>query len=208
MFVDARIESYIASLDAQPDPVLAAMEALAERRRFPIVGRQAGMLLSILTHTMGARRVLELGSGYGYSALWFARALPPDGKVICTDLSRDNCDLALGYFRTAGLVAKTEFLVGDALALAREQKPGFDIVFVDIDKEGYPASLDVALPLLRSGGLLIADNVLWSGRVADPAVTDPTTEALRTFNKMIFSRAELESVILPVHDGIAVCRKK
>jgi predicted O-methyltransferase YrrM len=208
MIVDPRIESYIASLDAQSDPVLAAMEALAERRRFPIVGRQAGMLLGVLTHAIAAHRVLELGSGYGYSALWFARALPPDGKVICTDFSRDNRDLALGYFRTTGLEAKMEFLVGDALALAREQRPGFDIIFVDIDKEGYPTVLDVALPLLLSGGLLITDNVLWSGRVADPAATDPATEAVRVFNKLIFSRAELESLILPIHDGIAVCRKR
>jgi len=208
MIVDPRIESYIASLDVQADPVLAAMEALAERRRFPIVGRQAGMLLGILAHGIGARRVLELGSGYGYSALWFARVLPADGRVTCTDLSRDNRDLAMGYFRTTGLEAKMEFLVGDALALAREQKPGFDVVFLDIDKEGYPAGLDVALPLVRSGGLLIADNVLWSGRVADPAAKDPATEALRTFNKRIFSDASLESVILPIRDGIAVCRKR
>jgi len=208
MIVDPRIESYIASLDAQSDPVLAAMEALAERRRFPIVGRQAGMLLGVLTHAVRAHRVLELGSGYGYSALWFARALPPDGKIICTDLSRDNRDLALGYFRTTGLEAKMEFLVGDALAVAREQKPGFDIIFVDIDKEAYPAVLDVAVPLLVSGGLLLTDNVLWSGRVADPAVNDAATEAIRTFNRLAFSRADLESVIIPLHDGIAVCRKR
>jgi len=98
--------------------------------------------------------------------------------------------------------------VGDALAVAREQKPGFDIIFVDIDKEAYPAVLDVAVPLLVSGGLLLTDNVLWSGRVADPAVNDAATEAIRTFNRLAFSRADLESVILPLHDGIAVCRKR
>ena len=112
MIVEPRVESYIAALGASPDPVLAAMEALAERRRFPIVGRHAGTLLGLLARCIGARTVLELGSGYGYSALWFARALPADGKVICTDLSEDNRDLALGYFRTAGLDSRIDFRVG------------------------------------------------------------------------------------------------
>ena len=101
MIIDSRIESYIASLDGEPDHVLSAMEALAERKRFPIIGHHSGSLLAMLARCIGARRVLELGSGYGYSAVWFARALPDDGKVICTDLSRDNRELALGYFRTA-----------------------------------------------------------------------------------------------------------
>jgi predicted O-methyltransferase YrrM len=208
MIIEPRVESYMASLDAQPDPVLAAMEALAERRRFPIVGRQAGSLMAMLARLMGARRVLEMGSGYGYSALWFARAMPEDGRVTCTDLSGDNRDLAMGYFRTAGLEKKIEFHVGDALQIARAQRGGFDIIFNDIDKHDYPASVEVAVALLRPGGLFITDNALWSGKVADEEAKDPTTEAVRLFNRTIFARSDLESVILPVHDGLAVCRKK
>jgi caffeoyl-CoA O-methyltransferase len=208
MIVDPRIERYIASLDAQPDPVLAAMEALAERRHFPIVGRQTGSLLGMLARLIGARRILELGSGYGYSALWFARALPEGGTVLCTDVSRENHDLAMGYFRTAGLESRIEFRVGDALAVARELKPGFDIVFNDIDKEAYPTSVDTAVSLLRAGGLFITDNVLWSGRVADDGSREPTTEAIRAFNRMLFARADLETIIVPVGDGVSVCRKK
>jgi caffeoyl-CoA O-methyltransferase len=208
MIIEPRVESYMASLDAQPDPVLAAMEALAERRHFPIVGRQAGTLLAMLARLMGARRVLELGSGYGYSALWFARALPDDGRVICTDLSGDNRELAMGYFRTAGLEKKIDFLVGDALEIARAQKGPFDIIFNDIDKHDYPASVDVAIPLLRPGGLFVTDNSLWSGKVADEAANDATTEAVRAFNRAVFSRSDLDVVMLPVHDGLAVCRKK
>jgi predicted O-methyltransferase YrrM len=208
MIVEPRIEAYIDSLGAQPDPVLAAMEALAERRHFPIVGRHLGSLLSLFAHSVGARRVLELGSGYGYSALWFARALPDDGKVTCTDHSSDNRDLALGYFRTAGMEKRVEFHVGDALAIAREQKPGFDIVFNDIDKEAYVASVQLAVSLLRPGGLFITDNTLWKGKVAEDDASDAMTEAVRAFNKLVFSRPDVEAVILPVRDGVTVCRRK
>ncbi len=208
MIVEPRIEAYVDALWASPDPVLAAMEALAARRRFPIVGRHTGALLGLLTHCIGARRVLELGSGYGYSALWFARALPEDGKVICSDLSADNRDLAMGYFRTAGLESRIDFRVGDGLAIAREQAPGFDIVFNDIDKENYPRSVDVAVRLLRSGGLFITDNTLWSGKVAEDGPGDAATEAIRAFNKLVFSRPDLDSVIVPIRDGVTVCRRK
>jgi len=131
-----------------------------------------------------------------------------DGKVICTDHSADNRDLALGYFRTAGLESRIDFLVGDGLSIARRQAPGFDIVFNDIDKENYPASVEVAVPLVRSGGLFITDNTLWKGRVADDGRGDETTEAVRAFNKLVFSRTDLESVIFPIRDGVTVCRKR
>jgi predicted O-methyltransferase YrrM len=208
MIVDPHVESYIASLNGESDHVLSAMEALAERKKFPIVGHHSGSLLAMLARCIGARRVLELGSGYGYSAVWFARALPEDGTVTCTDLSADNRELARGYFRTAGLERKIEFLVGDALAIARDQQGPFDIVFNDIDKEAYPVTVEVAVRLLRSGGLFITDNSLWSGKVADPSVTDSTTEAIRAFNRQVFSHKELEAVIVPIRDGLAVCRKK
>jgi predicted O-methyltransferase YrrM len=208
MIVDERIEGYIASLGVPADPVTAAMEALAERRKFPIVGRQCGMLLSLLARCVGARRVLELGSGYGYSALWFARAIAADGVVTCTDASSDNRDLALGYFRKAGVEGRIQFLVGDALGLAREQEPGFDVIFNDIDKQDYPKSIEVAVPLLRPGGLFITDNTLWKGKVAEPGPADKLTDAVRAFNKTVFSRPDLDSVILAVRDGITVCRRK
>jgi caffeoyl-CoA O-methyltransferase len=208
MIVDPKIESYIASLNGDADHVLGAMEAFAERKRFPIVGHHSGSLLAMLARCIGARRVLELGSGFGYSAVWFARAIPEDGTVTCTDLSRDNRELALGYFRAAGLEKKIEFIIGDALATAREQVGPFDVVFSDIDKESYPSTIELALRLLRPGGLFITDNTLWSGKVADPSVTDAPTEAIRAFNRRIFSHKDLDAVIVPVRDGLAICRKK
>ena len=208
MIVDERIEEYLGSLTGQVDPVLAAMEALAERRHFPIVGRQVGMLLGILTHACGAKRVLELGSGYGYSALWFARALPEVGRVICTDLSADNRDLAMGYFRTAGARREDRFpgrrcpchRAGTHRAVRhRVQRHRQGVVPCHRPPGDFPA---------QAGGLFITDNVLWSGKVADAGNADPPTKAIRSFNQLISSREDLECVILSVHDGLAICRKK
>ncbi len=206
--VDPLVESYIQSLDGTADPVLAEMEKLAKSKDFPIVGAQAGKLLAILARAMGAKRVLELGSGFGYSAWWFARSLPPGGRVVCTDFSKENRDLALGFLAKAGLAERVEFHVGDALEAARAQAGGFDIVFNDIDKHAYPESVKVAVSLLRPGGLFITDNALWSGKVADGKKPDETTAAVQRFNRLIFGSRELEAVILPVHDGLAVCVKK
>jgi predicted O-methyltransferase YrrM len=206
--VDPRIGSYLKDLERIEDPVLEEMEELARRKGFPIVGAHAGRLLSILTRATGARRVLELGSGFGYSAWWFARSLPPGGRVVCTDYSPENQALALGFLGKSGLAGRIEFLVGDALEAARTLARGFDIVFNDIDKRAYPDSLPVAVSLLRPGGLFITDNVLWSGKVAESWATDPSTLAIRRFNELLHASAELEAVILPVHDGLAVAVKR
>jgi predicted O-methyltransferase YrrM len=207
MIVEPRIESYIASLDGRTDTVLAAMEALAERRSFPIVGPHVGSLLAMLARLMGARRVLELGSGYGYSALWFARALAADGKVVCTDLTADNRDLAMGFFRSAGVEGKIEFLVGDGLEIARRQAGPFDIVFNDIDKVGYPASLPVIASRLRPGGLLITDNLLWHGRILDVEDQSPDTAGVREFTRLVTTSPEWTASIVPIRDGLLVARR-
>ncbi len=205
--VDAKVESYISSLDGSADAVRARMEEIARGNGFPIVGPQVGRLLSILARSIGARRILELGSGYGYSALWFARGMPSGGSILCTDLSEENRDLALGFFREAGLEKSLSFHVGDALAFARTQSGPFDVVFNDIDKKDYPQSISVALPLLRVGGLFITDNVLWSGKVASKGRRDEATEAIHQFNQIVCRRDDLETVVLPVRDGVAVCQK-
>jgi predicted O-methyltransferase YrrM len=205
--VDKKVESYISELDGHPDPVRSEMEAVALEKGFPIVGPQVGRLLGLLARSLGAQRILELGSGFGYSALWFARALTNGGMVSCTDLSSDNRELALKFFRAAGLEKSVSFHVGDALSFARAQTGPFDIVFNDIDKKDYPESVSVALPLLRIGGLFITDNVLWSGKVASKGQSDPATLAIRQFNSIISRRQDLETVILPLRDGVAVCQK-
>jgi len=205
--VAKKIETYISGLDGRQDPVRAEMEALARGSDFPIVGPQVGRLLGILARGIEARRVLELGSGYGYSALWFARALSNGGGVTCTDLSTENRDRALEFFRRAGVQDRVSFHVGDALAFARTLAGPFDIVFNDIDKEHYPESVSVVVPLLRVGGLFITDNVLWSGKVAAGGRPDAATAAILEFNRAVSSRDDLETVILPLRDGVAVCQK-
>lgn len=205
--VEPMVERYIASLDECPDPVLAEMEEMGARRGFPIVGPQVGRLLGMLARLAGARRVLEMGSGFGYSAYWLARALPADGRIICTDLSSENRDLALGFLERGGLMDRVEFHVGDALRIARAQRGPFDLIFNDIEKQAYPDSIHVALPLLRTGGLFITDNTLWKGKVAESKSLDATTAAVVEFNRMVSSHPSLETVLLPVRDGVAVCRK-
>ena len=205
--VQADIEKYLAAVRSPSDPLLTELEALAAARGFPIVGPDVGRLLFILARFAGARRVLELGSGYGYSALWFALALPPDGEVHCTDQSAENRDRAREYFRRAGMEAKLRFHVGEALSLARGIQGPFDIVFNDIDKEDYPAAIETAAPLLRNGGLFVTDNALWYGKVAAPEPDAPTRGVSR-FNQLLAADSRYETVILPLRDGLSVALRR
>jgi predicted O-methyltransferase YrrM len=204
--VDPRLERYLEGLLDDPDPVQREMEELARTRGFPIVGPLVGRLLMLLAKTTSARRILELGSGFGYSALWFARALPDGGEIILTEYDRDDSDRSRGFLAGAGLANKATFLVGDALALVDSVDGPFDIVFIDVDKEQYPAALDKALPLLRPGGLLIADNVLWQGRVVDEEPPAPSTAGILEFNLRIHADPRLEVAMVPLRDGLAICR--
>lgn len=209
--VEPAVERYIDSLRGDVDPVVAEMERLATERGFPIVGPQVGALLCLLARAIGARTILELGSGFGYSAYWFARALPveagPEGVIHCTDTSPENRELALDFLARTGLADRVRFHVGDALRLADSLEGPFDIVFNDVDKEQYPQTVERAVALLRPGGLFITDNVLWKGRVADADRADETTRAVLRFNELIARHDRLETVILPLRDGLAICRK-
>lgn len=204
--VDPRLEGYLESLLPPADPVRAEMEALASERGFPIVGPLVGRFLALLVELMDARRVLEMGSGFGYSALWFARALPDDGEVVLTEYDRGDRDQARGFLETAGVAGKARFLIGDALQLVPELDGHFDIVLIDVDKEQYPDALDVALPRLRPGGLLIADNVLWFGRVVEERPPSPSTRGILEFNRRIHADPRLTVATIPLRDGLALCR--
>ena len=206
--VDPEVERYLDDIAPASDPVLREMEAEAARRDFPIVGPHVGRLLYILARIAGAREVLELGSGFGYSGIWFARALAAGGRVVMTEGDPDNVAAARSYFERAGLSDKAVFEQGEALATIARYDGPFDIVFCDIDKHDYPRGLELALPRLKSGGLLITDNVLWSGRVARPAETDPDTSAIREYNRRLFGSSELVAAVLPLRDGVAVAVKR
>ena len=190
-------------LERYDDPVLLEMERVAAERNFPIVNRIVGVTLEALARSIGAQRVFELGSGYGYSAYWFARAVGPSGEVYLTDGDPENEKKALHYLGRAGLVERVRFRVGDAVTSFGEVEGEFDIVYCDIDKEGYPEAWRAARERVRVGGLYLCDNVLWSGRVVEESADD-TTKAILEHNAMIAADERYLSVIVPTRDGVMV----
>jgi caffeoyl-CoA O-methyltransferase len=202
------VENYINALLPPRDPVLAEMERLAGREQIPILGPACCRLLALLVQISGARRIFEMGSAIGYSTIWLARAAGPRARVYYTDADPENLARARTFLRRAGVLKRVELLQGDALKLLRKTPGTFDMIFVDVDKHQYPAALRLTLPRLRRGGLLVTDNVLWSGRVARRAPRgDKFTPAIQQFNRKMYADKNLFSVIVPLRDGVAVCRK-
>ena len=200
------IERYLEGLETTRDEVLLDMERLAAERDFPIVGPLVGRMISLLAQSIGARRILELGSGFGYSGYWFARALPADGELILTEKDPANSARSQEYFRRGGVGGRVQFLVGDALE-ALDRLPGdFDIIFNDVDKTQYPAAFHKAIPRVRTGGFFMSDNMLWGGRVAADAA-HPTTRGVRELTRLLFEAPNLYTILLPVRDGVSVSLK-
>ncbi len=201
--IDKKIEEYLTSLTPMKDPVLKDMESLAHKKNFPIVGPLVGKLLYLLTRTSRASSIFEMGSGFGYSAYWFAMAVPYSGFVYHTDTSPINSKLAQEFLRKGRLMNKVRFLVGNAVELLDKTREIFDIIFIDIEKEDYPAAYEKARKKIKPGGLLIADNALWWGRVLDKK-GDEATEAIKKFNYLLANDKDFCQVILPLRDGLSV----
>lgn len=204
MIVDPRIEEHLRRLQPVDDPVLEAMQREAEARGFPAVGPLVGRLLEVLARAVEARRVFELGSGFGYSTLWFARALPEDGVVVHTDTSTDLSEEARGWAAQAGLDRRVDFRVGDAIGLLEEDGGEWDLVFIDVDKGDYPRAWQVASRHVRLGGLVVMDNTLWQGRVADPEDHEAWTEAVREADRQVMEDPRFIATLLPLRDGVLV----
>jgi caffeoyl-CoA O-methyltransferase len=202
------LDAYILGLLPPRDPVIAEMEAFAAEHDVPIVGPAVGTLLQVLARSIGADRVFELGSAIGYSTAFFAQAVGKGGQVFYTDGSPEKAAQARSYLERMGLSDTVTIKVGDAVASLEETKGYFDVVFIDIDKEGYPRALQAAAPRVRRGGYLIADNVLWSGKVVEESVRDAATEAIRQFNRTLFALSEYRTVIVPLRDGVAIARRE
>jgi caffeoyl-CoA O-methyltransferase len=207
--VNPKIEEYLRGLlGRDDDDVLREMESLADQRDFPIVGRLVGVTLELLARAIGARRVLEMGSGYGYSAYWFSRAVGPGGEVHMTEGDPVNQGKALDYLRRAGLADRVQSHVGNALEIIDELTGEFDIVFCDIDKGDYPTAWAKARERIRMGGLYLCDNVLWSGRVAEEKPEDDVrpgwTEAIREHNEAIVEDPRYVQFVVPTRDGLMV----
>ena len=202
------IEQYLSALTPRRDTVLTSMERYARRHGFPIVGPQAGRFLYQMAAAIRAERILELGSGFGYSAYWFALATGKWGQITMTDTDKENRERAVAYFKKGRVRAKIDFILGDALETASHLKGPFDIVFSDVDKHFYPQTISIAADLLRPGGLFITDNILWSGRVYDRRHQDVGTRAVRTFTRKLYADTRFFVTVAPIRDGLAVALKR
>ena len=175
------------------------------------IAPEEGATLAMLVRILGARRVLEVGTFTGYSSTAMALALPPDGRVVCCDVSVEWTDIARRTWTAAGVADRVELHLGPAVEtltsfLAEGQAGTFDLAFIDADKGNYAAYYEAALLLVRRGGLICIDNVLWSGRVADPAVQDEDTLAIRALNESIAGDERVDVAMLPVADGLTLAR--
>jgi predicted O-methyltransferase YrrM len=210
--VHPAIEEYLRKLARSADqPVLLDMEALASERGFPIVGRLCGQFLNIMALSIGARRIFEFGSGFGYSAHWFASAVGTGGQVICTEGDAENADRAHRFLEAAGLWDRVDFRVGLAQDIFGATEGDFDICYNDVDKGDYPEVWTLARDRIRPGGLYIADNVLWHGRVIQEHPVEAFqgwTEAIVEHNQMIFEDPDFDTFVNPTRDGVLVARRR
>ncbi len=205
--VEKAVERYLYDLLPARDAVVREMEEFARRRNIPIIGPAVGRLLALVVEISGSKRIFEMGSAIGYSTIWLARAAGRSAEVYYTDGDPENARRAQSYFRRAGVASRIVILVGDAVRLIDRVPGQFDLIFNDVDKHQYPAAFRKAVPRLRRGGLLVADNALWFGRVARKA-TDRATRGIQQFNRLLYSSKELLPVIVPLRDGVAICRKR
>lgn len=208
--VSPQVNSYLEELVPARSAELATMEAYAAQHKFPIIGPVAGQLCYQLTRLAGAQRVFELGSGYGYSTAWFARAVQENGggvvhHVVWDDKLSQRARKHLGALGYSDLV---KFHVGEAVETLGKTDGAFDIIFNDIDKEGYPASLPVVEEKLRPGGLLIIDNMLWSGQIFDEKDQSPATTGVRNVTKLLSDSSRWITTLAPIRDGLIVAMKK
>jgi predicted O-methyltransferase YrrM len=200
------VEQYLEGLETTRDAVLEEMERQAHAGDFPIVGPLVGRTLCLLARSIGARRIMELGSGFGYSGYWFARALPEDGELILSEGSTHNMDQAREFFRLGGVRCRVRFEVGDCFDILDRLPGEFDIIFNDVGKAQYPTAFHKAVPRVRTGGYFISDNMLWGGRVAnDPS--HPTTRGVLELTRLLFEAPKLYTAILPIRDGVSVSLK-
>lgn len=209
--VPEKIEAYCLRHTSQGDPLLRDLEKYTQRHCADsqmLIGAHEGALLALLVRLLGARRILEIGTFTGYSALSMAAALPKNGQLVTCEIKPEHAEIAQSFFDRSPHGRKIRLKFGPALeslaAFPRATK--FDFVFLDADKENYVNYYEAVLPRLRSGGLLVADNVLWSGRVLAPKTK--TDRAVVSFNKHVCRDPRVECVMLPVRDGVSLIRKR
>ncbi len=209
--VDAAQERYLERLLPPRDPLLREMEELAGRDDVPISDPEVGKMLQILAAATGARRILEIGTAIGYGVIWMARGAP-EARIVSIDPDAERLEQARGFLERAEVAGRVELVEAEARKVLPTLEGPFDLVYVDALKEEYRHYLDLSLPLVRVGGMLAFDNLLWKGWVADPPddgsdEDDERTEAIRKFNPYLMIHPQLHSLILPVGDGLGVATK-
>jgi len=206
------VERYLANLNHAGDAVLEGIARGNESRGLPLVDAEVGGLLRVLATAIGARRILEIGTAIGYSGIWLAGALPPDGMLITLEMNEGRAKEARDNFARAGLADRVSVVVGDAqLKIAKVSGP-FDLIFQDGDKQLYTPLLDRLVGLLRPRGLLVTDNVLWDGEVVPGFIAHPTnnpddTRAIVKYNERLAAHPLLKTAIVPLRDGVSISVK-
>ncbi len=207
-FTQEDVDKYIYDLLPERDAAVKEMETYAAEHSVPIIGPAVARLLTLLVQVSGATRIFEMGSAIGYSTIWLARAAGAKAKVFYTDGNPENARRAQEHFRKAGVAKRINVQVGNALELVKKTPGKFDFIFNDIDKHQYPDALRAGLPELKRGGLFVTDNTLWSGKAARPtAIDDKDTRGVQEFNRLVYASKELFPVLIPLRDGVTVCRK-
>jgi predicted O-methyltransferase YrrM len=205
VYNDPIVDQYLRKHTMREDEALRKARERAAMEDMPPIPQEVGAFLCLAVRWTRARNILEIGSGGGVSGIWIARGLPVDGHLTTIELDPEHRRLALESYQEAGVTERVSSLLGNALdVLPGLPDASYDMIFIDPAKAEYPQYLDHALRLVVQGGVIIADNVLWSGRIADPRATDPEDEGLRIYNQRIATDPRLHSVILPLGDGVAV----
>lgn len=209
-YADRTDFEYLRHIVGEPDALMLELEGLAERDDIPIIDREVGRFLSVMVSCMLAGNILEIGTAYGCSTLWMARAQPETGRIWTIDPDAKRTEIARGFFRRAGVAERIEIMNQPALdVMGRLPKNLYDIVLIDALKEEYSAYLDLAVPLVKHSGLIIVDNLLWHHRAGKPARSDDeeTTKAIRAFNEKFIRHPALNATVLPLGDGLGVAAK-
>ena len=207
------VEQYLSSLNRSADSVLQAIARAGKERSLPLVDAEVGALLRTLAMAAGATRILEIGTAIGYSGIWLAGALPDGGSLLTMEMNADRAREARDNFESAGLAGRVNVIVGDAQRMLAKVAGPFDVIFQDGDKQLYSPLLDRLVTLLRPGGLLITDNVLWDGEVVPGFVARPQrdpgdTRAIADYNERLAAHPQLITSIVPMRDGVAISVKR
>ncbi len=201
------INDYLHNLTPPRHRVLAEMEQYAKDNKFPIIGPLVGRFLHQLVHLTNAARIFEMGSGYGYSAVWFSSAMKDGGTVECTEMDQANIQRGQKYTIAAGVADHITWHQGDALESMRNATGPYDIILNDVDKEQYPRALEIAWPKLRRGGIMVTDNVLWSGRIVEENTPSESTAGILEFNKRAYALPDSICSLMPIRDGLLLAVK-